>query len=125
MTNTLAGTYDIIVEQGDDHTEQFEYVDNEGTPIPLTGFEAKLQVRQHRLIKNKTPVLLTWSSEGATPEITIDEAAGIITIEVSSAATRAITFSEGEYDLLLIDGDTVERLVEGKFTVKPSITDLE
>ena len=40
-----AGKYSFVIEQGATFTIQLDYKDNTGTPIDLTGYSGKMQIR--------------------------------------------------------------------------------
>jgi hypothetical protein len=57
--------------------------------------------------------------------ITIDDAAGKVSLEISAAQTSALTMTSGVYDLEIVSDDAtpvVTRLLAGKVTVSPEVT---
>jgi hypothetical protein len=92
--------------------------DSAGTAINLTGYSARMQVRE-TYSSTSTIVSLTNGSG-----ITLGGAAGTIAIAISATTTAALTapFS-GVYDLELVSaGGVVTRLLQGAATVSPEVT---
>lgn len=88
------------------------------TPIPLTGYEAKLQVRKK---VGDQAVLAEWSTANGCITLIDNE----VRIRVEASLTRSYTFAEGEYDLLLwptIDTEDVTKLVYGQVKVIKAVT---
>lgn len=112
----LAGRYDITIEAGATFTLSLTYVDDTGAPVDLTGYTARMQLRA--AIGDTTPVIELSTSNG---RISIDTASGQITLNISATDTGSLTGS-GVYDPELVNGVTVERLIEGLYTVNAEVT---
>lgn len=113
-----AATYDFALEQGSTLLKPIVWKDSTGTPVNLTGYSARMQVRQSVA---STDILLEMST--ANNKISIDPSSGKITLIFSAATTAAITWKRGKYDLELTSADgTVTRLIEGQITVSQEIT---
>ena len=117
-----ATSYDIIIEQGATFTLNLLYRDDAGTPFDLTGYSARMQVRE--TFASETALLSLSSSAGGG--ITLGGAAGTISIEASDEATAAIPTRQsiyGVYDLELVAGDgKAFRLLQGNAEVRPEVT---
>lgn len=88
------------------------------SPVNLTGWTARLQVRQKHTSTTKL-LDLTTSNGG----ITLGGAAGTITILATATQTAALPDGVWRYDLELVSGSgAVTRLVEGTFAVTPEVT---
>lgn len=112
-----AGSYDIICEQGATLSLTLTYRDSADALVNLTGYSARMQVRE-RASSPGTLVSLTQASG-----ITLGGAAGTIVITVSATATAALEAGQYVYDLEIVSGGgVVTRLIEGKFTVRPEVT---
>jgi hypothetical protein len=100
-------------------------VDGVDTPINLTGFTARMQVRSS--VKATTPLL---SISTTTGEISIDGPTGTITINVPAATTKDLPPTDLKglnanypvYDFELVNGSEVTRLFEGNFEIVPEVT---
>lgn len=84
---------------------------------PLTNHTARMQVR--RTIDSTTPLITLTTENG---RITINGAAGLISLSISAADTAALT-SSGVYDLEIISsGGLVSRVIQGTFTLSLEVT---
>lgn len=107
----LAGLLDIEIEQGATFELVFIYQDEQGNPFDLTGMTARMQLRR---TYNSPDALLSLTN--ANGRIIFDPFIGKITLRVSATDTTPLNGS-GVYDLELIDGATVNRILEGSFKV--------
>ncbi len=112
-----AATHDILIEQGATFLLNLVWKDSLGAPINLTGYTARMQVR-HK-ITDASP-LLTFTTENGG--IALGGALGTITLNATATQTAALTADQYVYDLELVTGATVTRLVQGSFTVTPEVT---
>ena len=87
------------------------------SPVNLTGYTARMQVRGE-LADDAVLLELTTENGG----ITLGGAAGTIDLHISAAATAAFTWEAGVYDLEMVSGDDVTRLVAGTVSVSPEVT---
>lgn len=110
-----AATYNIICDQGATFQRQLTWKDSAGTPVNLTGYTARMQVRPTVDSTTLTLELTTTNSR-----ITLGGSAG--TIDLAVAATDMTMTGEFVYDLELVTGTTVTRLVQGYFTVRAEVT---
>lgn len=90
-----AGKYDFVMEQGSVYGQSFQYLDDNNSPVDLTGFTAKMQIRA----SYDTVVLLELNTTDAT--LTIDGVNGVITANVDADITALLTFTDAIYDLEL------------------------
>jgi hypothetical protein len=86
-------------------------------PINITGYSARMQVRETHESSN---VLISLTSNSG---ITLGGSAGTIALYISNTETSNIRAGLYVYDLELISPNTdVTRLIEGKFDVTPEVT---
>lgn len=112
-----AGTYNFVMDQGATFTLQMVYQNGAGVPINLTGYTAKMQLR----LKFGSPdAALTLSTENGG--LTIDGPTGTISILATDEQTLALDPALYVYDLDIISGGTIERLVMGQVTVRAEVT---
>lgn len=126
-----AGKYNFIVEQGSQHEVTFVYKDNSNTAIDLTGKRVRMAVKDHitdtafvyRATSNSTEDT-DYLDHFDIPTQSGDDL-GKFTLTIPSSVTDNFTFNQGVYDLELITETTsvVERIIEGKFKVKPQVTE--
>jgi hypothetical protein len=113
----MAGTYNMVLDQGSDKTYSLILSDENGTVLNLSGYTAKMQVRSDYKSTIVYDELTTENSR-----ITITSALGKVDLVFPNATTELYTFKTGLYDLELYTGSTVKRILEGTFTVKPEVT---
>lgn len=114
----LGNRFDITINQGATFELTVTWKDSTGAAINLTGYSARMQVRE-TYSSASTVVSLTNGSG-----ITLGGATGTIAILISATTTAALTapFS-GVYDLELVSaGGVVTRLLQGAATVTPEVT---
>jgi hypothetical protein len=113
----IPGKYNIICPQGSTFSQQLTY-SIDATPINLTGYTARMQVREKHT-STKKDLTLTTENGG----ITLGGAAGTIHLDISATTTAALHAKEYVYDLELVSSSNlVMRLIEGKFIVTPEVT---
>jgi hypothetical protein len=112
-----AGNYDITCDQGATFSRVITWRNSNNTPIDLTNYTARMQVRANY---PSTTVVLSLTTENAG--IALGGALGTITLAATATATAAITADQYVYDLEMITGSQVTRLIEGTFTVTPEVT---
>jgi hypothetical protein len=117
-----AATYWIKTQAGEDFAEVFNLQNDDGSPVNLTGYTARMQVR--RTHKATTPALSLTSPDAG---LVINGAAGTITVSVSNAQTSALCLDNDRtqyvYDLEIESGaGLVTKVSRGFFTVLPEAT---
>lgn len=90
-----AKTHNFSIEQGSSFRLSLTYKDNNGNPVDLTGYCARLSM------KTNTGDEKVFSSGQTNSEykFTIDAAQGVLTLLISSSATNNYNFSSAKYDL--------------------------
>lgn len=112
----LAGLLNITIEQGATFSLILNYEDENGLPINLTGMTARMQLRRQT---NTMIILLGLTTEDNS--IVITPETGEIAIFIDAGDTATLTGS-GQYDLELINGPVVNRLLEGTFKICNEVT---
>jgi hypothetical protein len=107
----LAGLLDIEIEQGATFNLVFLYQDENGDAINLTGMTARMQLRRQY---NSPSPLLSLTTENS--RIAIDALLGKITLNIDATTTATLNGS-GVYDLEIVNGSTVNRILEGSYKV--------
>jgi hypothetical protein len=111
------GRFDLKVYQGAKLDKTFTWKDSGGSPIDITGYTARAQIRD----RVGGAVILNMTS--GTGEIVLGDAAGTIQLLVLSAVTAALKPVDGVWDLELVTaGGEVTRLLEGKGNVFAEVT---
>jgi hypothetical protein len=124
-----AGKYSFVIEQGATTKFQIDWKDVNDSPINLSGYHARMQVRP--AIESDIVFLSLSSSlsdscgtginlsgsNGTTPL-----ASGSIGIYISAASSSMLNFGEAYYDLELVNDCEVTRLLEGKVKLSKNVT---
>lgn len=111
------GKYNMLCPQGATFFKQITYTIDD-VPVNLTGYIARMQVRETYSSPNFI-VELTTENGG----IALGAALGTIELVIDSADTTLFLPREYVYDLELVSGGgEVYRLIEGKFVVTPEVT---
>jgi len=107
------------IEQGADFLVPLIWKDSLGVVINLTGFTAKLQVRE---TYGDPSLLLEMTTENGG--ISIDGLNGKVTLFLTGEQTQIINWEGGVYDLLLSKTSTGKdtRLMQGTIIVSPGVT---
>lgn len=113
----LAGTYNIIADQGATFGRTITWNDADGDPVNLSGYTARMQVRS--IVSSNTVALELTTENG---RITLGGALGTITLTVPASAMDDIAGGNYAYDLELVNGSDVTRLLMGSFTVRAEVT---
>lgn len=125
-----AGKYNLRIEQGTTVNIDLQYVDNAETPIDLTGYTGRMQIKSD--YANNNPITyLTATTEASSSEAHITFSGslgnntpsdGVIGIHIPAATTAAFDFCRGRYDLELVSGSNVTRLLEGVVILSKEVT---
>lgn len=109
---------DLTVYQGADYAHQFYYRDAAGNPIVLTGYSARMQIREK--ITNSATI---FEATTATSNLVIDGSAGKITLTIPDTDSTTWSARKAVYDLEIVSpAGTVTRIIEGKVRIDPEVT---
>lgn len=111
----IPGKINFTCPQGSTFSKSLTY-NIDGEPIDLTGYSARLQVREFHY-SDSTVVNLTSGSG-----ITLGGSAGTIDVLIDAETTAEFEAGNYVYDLELVVSGTVNRIIEGKFIVTPEVT---
>lgn len=118
----MAKRYNLIFEQSATFQHTVNWREPDGTPIDLTGYRVRLQVRQS---PSATETLLDIDSDALGEGMTVEGLGegGSFTVTLAPEVTGALSFSAADYDLTVTSPDgIVYRLHEGKAAVSPGVT---
>lgn len=116
--NGKAGTLHLTIEQGATYDPVLTWGDQAGTPIDLTGYIARMQIRA-----SVEAVTTLHEATTANGQIVLGGAAGTVTFNIPAVDTAAMDFEEAVYDLEVESaGGHVTRLVEGSVYLSPEVT---
>jgi hypothetical protein len=123
-----AGRYSFIIEQGATTNIQINWTDASGSAIDLSGYHSRMQIRpgvesdvvflslSSSLESDGTGINLSGSN-GETPL-----SSGSLAIYISADSTENLNFNEAYYDLEMVNGGEVTRLLEGKVKLSKNVT---
>lgn len=110
--------HDITIQQGATFFLSMTLEDELEQVIDITDATARMQGRAR---VGASATLFDWDTAGG--EITVDGAAGAVTVSVDAATTAALDFDTGQYDLELVESNgTVTRLCQGVVTLSKEVT---
>ena len=117
-----AGKYTMTIEQGATFQLQFQYTDAAGTPIDITDYSGRLQIRpDYADYTTQSYAYVSSSIDADGTGLTIGSS-GSIGLYISAAVTEGFDFDEGLYDLELQSGSYVTRLLEGAVKIRREVT---
>jgi hypothetical protein len=111
----LAGTYNIICEQGATFQRNISVVNADNTEPNYTSSTARMQVRP--TVTSETIIIELTTENG---RITLLD--NTITLDIIADDTEVLPTGAYKYDLEIQTGADVIRLVQGSFTVSPEVT---
>lgn len=120
-----AGQFDFVknaesnnaCEQGATFSRDIYWKDERKQPVDLTGYTARMHVRS-RVDASATIVELTTVNS----RIALTTATGKIALTISASDTAGLTTGTHVYDLEMVYGSNVYRLLEGKFEIYGEVT---
>lgn len=112
-----AGRYDIEVQQGATFSLPLVWKAS-GALVNLTGYTARMMIRAD--FDDVSPLVTLTTENG---RIALGGALGTIDLTISAAVTAALTdWGKGFYDLELVDGGNVKRLLAGHAVLSKEAT---
>jgi hypothetical protein len=112
----MADTYNIQIDAGSTFQLQVSHLDDDDVAINLTGYSARMHIRED--VTSEDTVLELTSSSG----ITITAATGTLDIAIAASVTKDLV-GPYVYDLEIESGaGVVDRLLQGSVTVNPEVT---
>jgi hypothetical protein len=88
-----------------------------GLPYDLTGATARMSLREY---VSSTSTLLDLTTENG--RLSITGAQGIIAASVPASVTAALTFTRAVYDLEIVAGAVVIRVIQGVIDLSKEVT---
>ncbi|TXH14228.1 MAG: hypothetical protein E6R03_09740 [Hyphomicrobiaceae bacterium] len=113
-----AGTYNFTIEQGETFSRVITWNDSSNSPINLTGYTARMQIRKGGGAP-ELQISLTTGGGG----IVLGGVAGTITITIPASDTATMDAKSYVYDLELVSGSgVVTKLLKGIVSVAREVT---
>ena len=114
----MAGRWDPEFRNNADWIRTLTYEDPAGTPVDLTGYSAKMQLRT-----SKSSPTVVFELSTVIGNIVLGGALGTIELTITETELAAIEECSGSYDLLLTDaGGIICALLEGMWTLEKGTT---
>lgn len=111
-----AGRASLLVEKGATfHKTIYWEAGDPATPVDLTGYTARMMIRSGAGV-----LLIELTTENGRIALNADP--GRIDLYISALDTEALIGTTGVYDLELVLGLEVVRLVQGDVTLSPEVT---
>lgn len=125
---SCAAKYSFVICQGATVDFNIQYTDVSGSPVDLSNYGAKMQVRpspgsstlyltlSSSLTLDNTGLNFSGSSRNITP------ASGNIGVYISAVSSSQLDFDNADYDLFVFSGSFSEKLIEGKIKLDKRVT---
>jgi hypothetical protein len=118
MMSAPAGIYNITADQGATFTRQLTWKDSAGSAVNLTSYTARMQLRPSVDAAGAAVLELTTENN----RIVLGGTAGTIVLTVPASAMGSVAADTYAYDLELVEGSVVTRLVQGSFELRGEVT---
>jgi hypothetical protein len=123
-----AGKYSFIIEQGATTNLNVQWTDASGSAVDLTGYQARMQIRPGieasdvyiSLSSSLQPDGTGLNLSGSNGETPVQS--GSIGIYISAYSSSLLNFTDAFYDLEMVNGIEVTRLLEGKVRLSKNVT---
>jgi len=123
-----AGKYSFIIEQGATTNLNVQWNDASGSAVDLTGYQARMQIRPTiegselyiSLSSSLSPDGTGLNLNGSDGETSLTS--GSIGIYISAYSSSLLNFTDAFYDLEMVNGIEVTRLLEGKVRLSKNVT---
>ena len=123
-----AGKHSFIIEQGATTNLNVQWTNASGSAVDLSGYEARMQIRPGieasdvyiSLSSSLQPDGTGLNLSGSNGETPVQS--GSIGIYISAYSSSLLNFTEAYYDLEMINGREVTRLLEGKVRLSKNVT---
>jgi len=118
-----AGKYALLIEQGATLDLTLAYKDSNNTAVDLTGYSSRMKIRSDYADASPTTYFSLSSSLAADGTgLTLGGVSGTIRMFISAVSTSAQSFDTAYYDLELVSGSIVTRLLEGTVKLSKEVT---
>lgn len=107
----------LSVPQGTTYRHKIEYRYPDGSPVDLTGFTARMQIRE-----TVDSAVVLWEADFGS-DIVIDGKNGDVFLKIPAVDTETWGWSMAMFDLEIISQTgEVTRIMEGRVRVTPEVT---
>lgn len=114
----MAEMYELNINQGANLSLEIALKNQDQTPVNLTGYVARMQLRTSYVSPN---IALELTTENG--RLIITPLSGIITLSLSATTTAALAAKKYVYDLEIVSSTGfVTRVLQGEAIVSPEVT---
>lgn len=109
----MATKSNLVIDKGSDFTVSLNVTNTDGSAFNLTGYTGACKLRKH------------WSSNvvhSLSCNTSSDVTNGVVVLSANAAITGNISPGRWSYDVEVVSGTNVTRVLQGVFTVTPEIT---
>lgn len=107
----------LVIEQGATFDKSYLWkVGKPLAPVDMTGYSARMQIRP---TPGDVSVILSLTTEAGS---LILGSNGIVRILIDAATTAGLSFVTASYDLEIVYGSLVRRLMQGTVKLSPNVT---
>jgi len=124
-----AGNFTFTIEQGATTDFEIIWTDSNGDRVDLSTYSARMQIRSDYGSTGTLYASLssTLDSDGTGLNLLGSNSqnplsSGSIGLVISAASSSNFTFNEAKYDLEMVSGSYVTRLIEGKVKLSKEVT---
>lgn len=124
MSNLRGNVHDLITDQGSTVHQVFTLKNSARTVIPLTGYTARMQLRQWDRSTRDPALVVVAEYTTENGYLTVDGTAGTVTLLIPPADMATLEPKSYVYDIEVEtenNGDTT-RIIQGKFIVRAEVT---
>jgi hypothetical protein len=108
-----AGSLNLLIEQGADFSRTLTIESTPGTPLDITGFTFRGKLRREYADANAAASFSFTITNGA---------GGVVQMTANNAVTSGLPAETLKYDVEMVSGSTVTRILEGDAWVSPEAT---
>ena len=109
----MAAIANLSIDQGATFTSDVTVKDANGNAFALTGYTARAKLAKGYQ-STQTRQDFTTTISNAT--------SGVVTLSLTATQTTALDDTRYVYDLEIVNGDVVTRVIEGLISVRPQVT---
>lgn len=114
----MAEIYELNINQGSNLSLEIALKNADGTPLNLTGYTARMQLRASY---TSPQVIVELTTENG--RLVITPLTGLVTLLLSAATTAALVAKTYVYDLEIVSASGfVTRMLQGEAVISPEVT---
>lgn len=128
----MAANYNITMDQGGTFVFHFQYLGSGSTGIDVSGYTGHMQIRRSPLSSSKIVEIVgagvTYGATAGTGGFSMNTSAtgssqtGGVQISLDAVTTAFIPSGKHFYDVELVKGATVDRLLQGRIDCNREVT---